>query len=86
VEKAGILSSTTKAGLGGPRRRVYSLNKSFSMILDVAPHLYNEKAVAFEVSPDKDLISMESVSFMDRMDEFIEYTSARAQYQAYQSH
>jgi predicted transcriptional regulator len=77
MEEAGIVNSMKRIGVGGPSRRVYRLSKSFSIVLDVAPHMYNEKLVAFDVTPDRDLISEESVGFMDKVDEIIELPNSQ---------
>ena len=76
MENAGIVSSTSNSGISGPKRRVFRLNKSFSIVLDVAPHLYNEKVVAFDVGLDK-MISEDSVSFMDRMNDILDYPGGK---------
>jgi predicted transcriptional regulator len=73
MEKVGVVSSISSPGGSGPKRRVYRLSKSFSIVLNVAPHLYNEKAVAFDLSPEKDTISHDSADFIDRMDAVLDY-------------
>jgi ArsR family transcriptional regulator len=73
MEEAGIVDSSKKSGAGGPRRLVYRLSKSFSLVLDVAPHMYNEKLVSFDVTPDREVISEDHVGFMDKVDEILEY-------------
>ena len=77
MEEAGLVDSMNRSGVGGPRRRVYRLNKSFSIVLDVAPHMYNEKIIAFDVSPQKGMISDESIEFLDKVDEILEYPKSR---------
>jgi len=77
MEEAGIVDSSNISGAGGPSRRVYSLNKSFSIVLDVAPHMYNEKIVAFDVTPDKEMISMDFVDLMEKIDKILEYPKSR---------
>lgn len=72
MEEARIVDSSKISGEGGPSRRVYSLNKSFSIVLDVAPHMYNEKLVAFDVTPDREMISDGSVGYMLKIDEILE--------------
>jgi predicted transcriptional regulator len=77
MEEAEIVDSSNRTGASGPRRKVYRLSKSFSIVLDVAPHMYNEKLIAFDVTPDRDLISEESVDFMDKVDAIIDYPRSR---------
>ena len=77
MEEAGIVDSSKRSGISGPSRLVYRLSKSFTIVLDVAPHIYNEKLVSFEVTPDRELISEGSVDFMDKIDEILEYPKSR---------
>ena len=77
MEEAGIVDSSRRTGFGGPSRRVYRLNKSFSLVLDVAPHMYNEKIVSFDISPNIESISEGSVGYMDKVGEILEYPKSR---------
>jgi predicted transcriptional regulator len=47
MEKAGLVSSTQESSPSGPARRRYSLAKSVSITMDVAPHLFKERAISF---------------------------------------
>jgi len=47
MEKAGVVTSTMESSPSGPQRRRYSLAKSISITMDVAPHLFKERAIAF---------------------------------------
>jgi predicted transcriptional regulator len=49
MEKAGIVTSVLESSPSGPERRRYSLSKSISITMDVAPHLFKEKAIAFNL-------------------------------------
>lgn len=49
MEKAGIVSSAPESSPSGPERRRYSLAKSISITMDVAPHLFKEKAISFNL-------------------------------------
>jgi predicted transcriptional regulator len=73
MENAGIVTSSTESGVGGPQRQIYELSKSFTITLDVAPHLYNEKLFDFDVTPDRSVISSESIEFLNRVDKIAEY-------------
>lgn len=77
MEEAGLVDSSKISGEGGPRRRVYRLNKSFTMVLDVAPHMYNEKIIAFDITPDRDVISKGHVGYMDKVDKILDYPNNR---------
>lgn len=69
MEDSGLLKSTIKSSPAGPRRKIYELNKSVSITLDVAPHLFREEIVSFDVEPVKSELSEELVSFVDRRNE-----------------
>jgi predicted transcriptional regulator len=47
MEKAGLVTSMTESSPTGPARRRYSLAKSISITMDVAPHLFKESAISF---------------------------------------
>jgi ArsR family transcriptional regulator len=77
MEEAGIVDSSKLSGGGGPSRRVYSLSKSFTIVLDVAPHMYNEKIVAFDMTPDIEVISEGPVGYMDKVDKILDFPKSR---------
>jgi len=49
MERAGLVNSATERSPSGPARKKYSLAKSISITMDVAPHLFKERAIAFSV-------------------------------------
>ncbi len=51
MEKAGLVTSALESSPNGPERRRYSLAKSISITMDVAPHLFKERAISFNASP-----------------------------------
>jgi predicted transcriptional regulator len=51
MEKAGLVASVLESSPSGPERRRYSLTKSISITMDVAPHLFKERAISFSTSP-----------------------------------
>src|SRR4029077_14640660 len=51
MEKAGLVTSALESSPNGPERRRYSLAKSISITMDVAPHLFKERAISFDTSP-----------------------------------
>ena len=53
MEKAGLVSSVLERSPNGPERRRYSLAKSISITMDVAPHLFKERAISFGALPSK---------------------------------
>lgn len=48
MEKAGLVTSTMEESTAGPRRRRYSLAKSVSITMDLAPNMFVERGVAFD--------------------------------------
>jgi predicted transcriptional regulator len=53
MEKAGIVTSAEEDSLSGGRpRKKYSLAMSVSITMDVAPHLFKERAISFS-APEK---------------------------------
>lgn len=53
MERAGLVNSSVESSPSGPARKRYSLSRSISITMDVAPHLFKEKAVAFDPSTRK---------------------------------
>jgi predicted transcriptional regulator len=51
MEKAGLVTSVLESSPNGPERRRYSLTKSISITMDVAPHLFKERAISFNAPP-----------------------------------
>jgi predicted transcriptional regulator len=51
MEKAGLVSSVAESSPSGPARKRYSLAKSISITMDVAPHLFKETAISFNAAP-----------------------------------
>lgn len=53
MEKAGMVTSVVETSPNGPERRRYSLAKSISITMDLAPHLFNERAISFNLPSTK---------------------------------
>lgn len=53
MQDAGLVTSTLEASPSGPQRRRYSLSKSVSITMDLAPNLFLEKGMVFEAQPPK---------------------------------
>ena len=53
MEKAGMVTSAVETSPNGPERRRYSLAKSISITMDLAPHLFNERAILFNIPSTK---------------------------------
>jgi predicted transcriptional regulator len=52
MEKAGLVTSALESSPSGPDRRRYSLAKSISITMDVAPHLFKERAILVNAPTD----------------------------------
>lgn len=50
MERAGLVSSIAEDSPSGPARKRYSLAKSISITMDVAPHLFKERAISFNAA------------------------------------
>lgn len=50
MEVAGVVTSATERSPSGPSRKRYTLAKSISITMDVAPHLFMERATTFDRS------------------------------------
>ncbi|MGD8545884.1 MAG: ArsR family transcriptional regulator [Candidatus Bathyarchaeota archaeon] len=73
MEDAGIVTSSNEFSPHGPKRRIYVLNKSVSLTLDVATHLFKAKVISFDAKPERERFSESSASLMDRMDRTLEH-------------
>lgn len=47
MEKAGMVTCALESSPSGPARKRYTLAKSISITMDLAPHLFMEKAISF---------------------------------------
>jgi ArsR family transcriptional regulator len=69
MEDSGLLKSAIKSSPAGPKRRTYELSKSFSITLDIAPYLFKEEIVSFDVEPEKSQLNTDLVSLVERRNE-----------------
>ena len=69
MEDSGLLKSKVESSPAGPQRIVYELNRSVSITIDVAPHLFRQNMVFFNIEPDKEQVSGEIASFISRRNE-----------------
>jgi predicted transcriptional regulator len=53
MEEAGLVTSIAERSPSGPRRKRYSLARSVSITMDVAPNLFIERGVAFQTRPPR---------------------------------
>ena len=74
MEKAGLVESKIEDSPRGAQRRVFWLAKSFSIIIDVAPHLFKQNIISFEVEPQESQVSQTTVSLKERRDTILDYS------------
>jgi predicted transcriptional regulator len=67
MEKAGLVSSMTESSPTGPRRKRYSLARSISISMDLAPNLFIERGIAFEPSKLKGSGSQRAAKLRGRL-------------------
>lgn len=76
MEKSEIVSSGYTKSPKGPKRKIFRLAKSFSIILDVAPHLFKQNIVFFGDYHSEDLDSDLSSAFVEKHREIMSYETA----------
>jgi predicted transcriptional regulator len=72
MERAGIVESSIESSPHGPKRKIYTLNQSISVTLDVSTHLFKTKVVFFDDEPEQHQISDISASLIEKMEKTIE--------------
>ena len=72
MEDVGLVTSKMESSPSGPRRKRYSLAKSVSITMDMAPHLFIERGVAFETPQTKGRASQPAVQLHRRVQNAIE--------------
>lgn len=73
MEHSGMVNSYFASSPSGPRRKLFGLAKSFSIVLDVAPHLFKQNIFFFDVEPKKNEMSGTMTSLMERRDKILDY-------------
>jgi ArsR family transcriptional regulator len=69
MEDSGLLKSEIRNSPTGPKRKIYELTKSFSITLDVAPYLFKEEIMSFDIEPEKSQLNTDLVSLVERRKE-----------------
>jgi predicted transcriptional regulator len=64
MEEAGVVKSSREPSDSGPRRRTYSLARSISITLDMAPNLFIQRGFSFS-SIEKGEMSAEDAEIME---------------------
>jgi predicted transcriptional regulator len=78
MEKAGLVTSALESSPNGPERKRYTLAKSISITMDVAPHLFKERAISFNAPLPKPRTSQEKTPFGERKGEALAAPDDRA--------
>jgi ArsR family transcriptional regulator len=73
MENSGLVKIKLTDSPSGPKRRLFSLAKSFSIIIDVGPHLYKQNIIAFDVEPEQYQISETTASLIEKRDRIFDY-------------
>jgi len=60
MEDTGLVTSATEISPAGPRRKLYSLAKSVTITMDLAPNLFLERATPLRARPFKPKTSQEA--------------------------
>ncbi len=68
MEESGIVISEQKDSMRGPKRKIFSLNKSLLITIELAPFLFNSRILSFGVKPDSISPSGNSTDFLDELD------------------
>jgi predicted transcriptional regulator len=77
MEKSGLVDSDYFSSPSGPKRKVFKLAKSFSIVLDVAPHLFKQNIVFFDVEPQEYSPSGSLTSLVERRDMILDYPTGK---------
>jgi predicted transcriptional regulator len=77
MEDAGLVTSTSERSPSGPPRKRYSLARSISLTMDVAPNLFIERAVAFEAGGQRKKASERPGLLAKRVDSAVEVRDDR---------
>ena len=73
MQGAGLVKTKIQSSPSGPKRRVFSLAKSFSIIIDVGPHLFKQNIIAFEVESTQNRFSKKTAALMEERDRILKH-------------
>lgn len=74
MEKCGLVKSNIQRSPAGPQRRVFGLAKSLSITVDVAPHLFKQDILFFDLAPDEQQIPEILESLIKRKKRIVAFT------------
>lgn len=73
MEKSELVSSNYAKSPKGPRRKIFKLAKSFSIILDVAPHLFKQNIVFFDENQSENRDLNSTSALVEKQKEIMAY-------------
>ena len=73
MEESGLVKSNTQNSPTGPQRRVFGLAKSLSITVDVAPHLFKQDIVFFNLKSEENQIHGSLDSLIERKNNIENY-------------
>ena len=73
MEESGLVKSNTQNSPTGPKRRVFGLAKSLSITVDVAPHLFKQDIVFFNLKSEENQIPGSLDLLMERKNNIENY-------------
>ena len=73
MQGAGLVKTKIQSSPSGPKRRVFSLAKSLSIIIDVGPHLFKQNIIAFEVESTQNRFSKKTAALMEERDRILKH-------------
>jgi predicted transcriptional regulator len=77
MEKSGLVKSRIEKSSFGAQRKMFRLAKSFSIIVDVAPHLFKQDVISFDISPEEYQISGTASSLIKKRDKILDYPTEK---------
>jgi len=74
MEKNGLVKSNTQNSPTGPQRKVFGLAKSLSITVDVAPHLFKQDIVFFNIKSENIQLPEPLELFIERKNNIENYS------------
>lgn len=74
MSEAGIVTSSKQDSPSGPKRREYLLNKSISISIDFAPHLFSARILSFKTQSMETLMKSQVASLMTKIEKVSDYS------------
>jgi predicted transcriptional regulator len=72
MENAGLVKTVSEDSPNGPRRKLYSVAKGISIMMDVGPNLFIARGMAFEARPGNEKTSLQASQLRHKVQHAIE--------------